>query len=239
MSTGTAATPRTDHRDGGDRRSQPRATRDDRLVAAVRAGDERAFESLFERYRAPIGAYVASLVRDAGHAEDITQDVFISALRSLRAGEPPEMFRPWLYEIARNACIDRHRRTLRGEELAGGVGNQLPLDRARLVSPTAEQDGLIEARARFAELCGALLDMPAPYRKLLVMREFEGRSYREIVARSGMSAAAVESALFRARRRLIERAVEVADQDAAGVGGALAPLRRAARAPVASVSSSR
>jgi RNA polymerase sigma factor (sigma-70 family) len=245
VTTGIASAPRIGRSDRAV--TEPWGERDDRLAAAVRAGDERAFESLFARYRAPIRAYVASLVRDPGYAEDVTQDVFISVLRSLRAGDPPTMFRPWLYEIARNACIDRHRRTLRGEELAGGVGHQLALDGAQPVSPRAEEEGMIEARARFAELCDTLLNMPAVDRRMLVMREFEGRTYREIVYRSGMSGAAVESALFRARRRLFERAAEVSDHDgpasknASGgaVGGTLAPLRRATRAAVASVSSSR
>jgi RNA polymerase sigma factor (sigma-70 family) len=224
--------------------------RDDRLAAAVGGGDERAFELLFSRYRAPIGAYVSSLVRDPGHSEDVTQEVFISALRSLRMGASPAAVRPWLYEIARNACIDRHRRSRRGEEFAGGAGAQLPTDGARVVSAPAESESELDARARFAELREALLDMPALDRRLLVMREFEGRSYREIVECSGLTTPAVESALFRARRRLIERTGGLSDgEDRAAWPAAvldagrparrtLAPLRRATSAGVASVSSS-
>jgi RNA polymerase sigma factor (sigma-70 family) len=224
---------------------------DERLVAALRGGDDRGFELLFERYRSAIGAYVASLVRDRGHSEDITQEVFISALRSLRTSDRPVVFKPWIYEIARNACIDRHRRTMRRDEIAAGSSSQLDTDPSRLVAARAAPEVVNETRVRFAELVEALIEMPAVDRRLLVMREFEGRSYREIVELSGLSAPAVESALFRARRRLIERTAAQSEPEA---GDAAAPrphvladsrpaarppqqLRRAMRMPAAGASS--
>jgi RNA polymerase sigma factor (sigma-70 family) len=222
---------------------------DERLVAAVRGGDDRGFELLFERYRAAIGAYVASLVRDRGDSEDITQEVFISALRSLRTSDRPVVFKPWIYEIARNACIDRHRRTRRRDEIASGTSSQLDTDPSRLVAARAAPEVVNETRERFAELVEALIEMPAVDRQLLVMREFEGRSYREIVELSGLSAPAVESALFRARRRLIERTAAQSEPEADDAGAprphvladsrpaAPQQLRRATRLPAAGASS--
>jgi RNA polymerase sigma factor (sigma-70 family) len=93
------------------------------LVAAVRRGDDRAFEELYSRYRARIGAYISRMVRDHTRAEDVAQEVFISALRRLRETERAIVFKPWLYEIAKNACIDEFRRTRRTREV--------PLDRDR------------------------------------------------------------------------------------------------------------
>ena len=80
------------------------------LVAAARAGDDRAFEELYSRYRERILAFILSKVRDHGRAEDIAQEVFISALRRLRASDSEIAFKPWIYEIAKNACIDEFRR---------------------------------------------------------------------------------------------------------------------------------
>src|SRR6202012_2649224 len=57
------------------------------LVAAIRAGDDRAFEELYARYRERIFAFILSKVHDHGRAEDIAQEVFMSALRRLRASE--------------------------------------------------------------------------------------------------------------------------------------------------------
>jgi RNA polymerase sigma factor (sigma-70 family) len=86
---------------------------DEQLVVAAREGSDEAFEALFRRYRDRIGALVRSMVHDGGRAEDIVQDTFVSALRSLRASDQEIEFRPWIYQIARNACIDNLRRVKR------------------------------------------------------------------------------------------------------------------------------
>src|SRR3979411_2332711 len=56
--------------------------------------------------------------KDHARAEDITQEVFMSALRRMRDTDRPIAFKPWVYEIARNACIDQFRRSQRGEEVS-------------------------------------------------------------------------------------------------------------------------
>src|SRR5918992_243695 len=86
---------------------------DHKLVAQVRRGDDRAFEGLYERYQRRIHAYVFGMVKDHQRAEDVTQEVFVSALRRMRATERPIAFKPWIYEIAKNACIDQFRRSRR------------------------------------------------------------------------------------------------------------------------------
>src|ERR1044072_387480 len=96
------------------------------LVAAVRSGDDRAFELLFLRYQGRINAYVRGMVRDHARAEDITQEVFIAALRRLRETDARVVFKPWIYEIAKNACIDQFRRSRHTSEVSfdaeDGVG---------------------------------------------------------------------------------------------------------------------
>ena len=91
---------------------------DHQLVSAVRRGDERAFEQLYARYQRRIGAYVLGMVKDHGRAEDVTQEVFVAALRRMRETERPIAFKPWIYEIAKNACIDQFRRSRRAEEIS-------------------------------------------------------------------------------------------------------------------------
>ena len=78
----------------------PERDADSELVAAVRRGDDRAFEQLYSRYQRRIAAYVFGMVKDHGRAEDITQEVFISALRRMRDTDRAIAFKPWIYEIA-------------------------------------------------------------------------------------------------------------------------------------------
>lgn len=96
----------------------PTACSEHELLAAARTGDDRAFEELYARYRDRIGGFIRSRVGDYGRAEDVGQEVFISALRRVRASDRPVQFKPWIYEIAKNACIDEYRRTQRAREVS-------------------------------------------------------------------------------------------------------------------------
>ena len=180
------------------------------LVAGVRAGDDRAFEALYRRYQSRITAYVRSMVHDHGRAEDITQEVFMSALRRMRETDTPIAFKPWIYEIAKNACIDAWRRSRNTNEVSfdaqDGVGAE---DHGRLAGPCVTPDSAIDTKVAFDNLCGALGGLSQTHHEILVMREFEGLSYREIGERLGMSRPGVESTLFRARRRLSEEYEEL------------------------------
>ncbi|MEY2513401.1 MAG: hypothetical protein QOJ89_759 [bacterium] len=216
------------------------STDDLELVAAVRAGDDRAFELLYERYQTRITVYVRGMVRDHGRAEDITQEVFIAALRRMRETDREILFRPWIHEIAKNACIDAFRRTRHTTEISLDAEDAFgSSDHGRLASQGAGPDAAVDTKQSIDDLCGAFGGLTQQHHEILVMREFEGLSYREIGERLGMSRAGVESTLFRARRRLSEEYEELvsgerclrvrAIADAAGARAGLRDQRRLAR----------
>lgn len=209
----------------------------------MRRGDDAAFGVLFERYRRRLIAFAAGMVGDHGRAEDVTQEVFISALRRLRATDAPIAFKPWIYEIARNACIDTFRRSRGADEVSldveEGPGAGVV---ARLANSAPGPVAALDDKERLADLRGAFGGLSDAERDALVMRELEGCSYREIGERLEMRRPAVESTLFRARRKLeIEydelrsgercRRVQgiVAAAAADGSGGAGGPGARDAR----------
>jgi len=183
---------------GGD------ATSDSQLIAAVRRGNDHAFEQLYRRYSAAIARFVGSRVRDRGRAEDLVQEIFLSALRRLRATNTDITFRPWIFEIAKNAAIDHYRRTSRAEEVSIHADDALrPADQLRLVGRShAWPENAMLHKERFDQLRGAFAELSHNHHRVLVLREFEGLSYREIAQKLDMTRPAVESALFRARRRL-------------------------------------
>jgi RNA polymerase sigma factor (sigma-70 family) len=188
------------------------AAADDRdLVAGVRAGDDAAFEELYRRYRPRIAAFVRRMVRDEARTEDVTQEAFLSALRRMRATDCDIAFKPWIYEIARNASIDVHRRTSRAHEVSiDQDGGLCPSDRCRLEGPAGPDAALI-AKERLDHLRGAFDELSDVHSQVLVMRELEGLSYREIAERLDLSRSSVESALFRARRRLEHEYAELSE----------------------------
>ena len=199
------------------------------LVAAVRGGDDAAFEELYARYRSRIGSYVRGMVRDEGRAEDVTQEAFFSALRRLRETDSEIAFKPWIYRIARNQAIDHHRRTSRAEEISMDAERGLrPSDHTRLVDGAAPDRAFV-AKERLDHLCGAFDELSDIQSRVIVMREFEGRSYREIAAELDLTRPAVESALFRARRRLESEYEELSEgRRCAGMRATIARLAEGA-----------
>ena len=151
------------------------------LIEPTRDGDHRAFEELYARYRGPISAFIHRRVRDRGRAEDVGQEVFISALRRLRDSSQEIAFKPWIYEIARNACIDEFRRAQRGREVpARRCADAQPA--FRLFSTRPEPPGRGRGQPALSDLRGAFGGLSDNHHQLIVLREFEGLSYDDIGA---------------------------------------------------------
>ncbi|PWU24853.1 MAG: hypothetical protein C5B48_04280 [Candidatus Rokuibacteriota bacterium] len=175
--------------------------REDELVAAAQAGSAQAFEALFRRYRDRITTFVGASVRDEGRTEDLVQEIFFSAHSSLPSLSQPAAFRTWLYQIARNACLDEARRRSRHDDLILGWDEFPPPDE-RIVIHNQAADRVLSQKEELSDLTQALDGLPSSQHKALVLRELEGMSYDEIGERMRLSRHAVESVLFRARRGL-------------------------------------
>jgi RNA polymerase sigma factor (sigma-70 family) len=126
----------------------------------------------------------------------------MSALRSLRGSEQEILFRPWIHEIAKNACIDHLRRARRAQEVSIDSDDFSSQEESRLSRDMAGTDAAVARRGELESLRMAFNDLPRSQHQILVMRELEGLSYDKIGNRMGLTHGAVESLLFRARRRL-------------------------------------
>lgn len=182
---------------------------DHELVAAVRRGEDSAFEQLYSRYRMRIWSYVGGILHDADRAEDVSQEVFISVLRRLRDTERPITFKPWIYQIARNACIDELRRARRTHEVPFDPEGEAERGPDELFSIAPGPELAVESKQQLEDLRGAFRGLSELHHRILVLRELEGLSYSQIGTRLGMSRPVVESTLFRARRRLAEEYEEL------------------------------
>jgi RNA polymerase sigma factor (sigma-70 family) len=182
--------------------------REEELVASAQAGNVEAFETLFRRYRDRITSFVRASIRDDGRTEDIVQEIFFSAHSSLSSLSNPAAFRTWLYQIARNACLDEARRRSRQDELIYGWDEFPPPD-DRIVVHYPDAERAFSQKEELADLTQALDGLPPTQHEALVLRELEGRSYDEIGRRMRLSKTAVESVLFRARRGLKGEYIEI------------------------------
>ena len=182
------------------------------LVAAVRAGDDAAFEELYQRYYTRISTFVCRMMRDEARCEDVAQEAFMSALRRMRATDAEINFKPWIFQIARNAAIDAYRRTSHAVEVSMDADDGLRAsDRHRLVGVDGGPDSALVTKERLTHLQGAFDELSDVHTRVLVMRELEGMSYREIGQKLDLTRPAVESALFRARRRLESEYTELSE----------------------------
>src|SRR3954462_14459880 len=153
-----------------------------------------AFERLYRRYVKDVYHYALALLRNPADAEDVTQTTFLNAYRAFQRGE--EILKPqnWLIKIAHNVARSRYARISRRVK-------EVPLEDH--VDQLADPE---EERPNVVGVLRALGRLPFNQRAALVMRELEGRSYGEIADALGVSVAAVETLIFRARRSLRVRA---------------------------------
>src|SRR3954469_25524908 len=168
---------------------------DERLVALIRAGNDPAFEVLFERYHSRLLAFCRHMLRSAEDAEDVLQEVFVKAHAAMLADERPINVRPWLYRIARNRCLNHLRRPVpEGQDSMDVMVGENGVTTADTV----------QKREDFRNLVSDVQDLPETQRTALLLREIEALSYEDIALTMDTTIPAVKSLLVRARMSLAE-----------------------------------
>ncbi|MBC7807058.1 MAG: sigma-70 family RNA polymerase sigma factor [Akkermansiaceae bacterium] len=186
------------------------------LVRAHLAGDSKAFETLFKKYQTPIFSMVCRMVRGED-AYDITQDVFIKALRAIPSFRGDSKVSTWLYTIARHTCLNhiRHKNVIEEEswqESQEDNPNCEPIDYDMNVSKLAE----VRELQRVVD--EVLATLPTEARMLLILRDFEQLSYDEISQVTELSIVNVKSKIHRARLVFKKRFQPFLDLLEGGIG---------------------
>ena len=151
----------------------------------------RELDELYRAHAAEVYRYVYAVLGNSADAEDVTQTTFVNALSALERGERPRKPTNWLITIAHNLIRQRFRQQQsRPREV------ELDLD-----VPTLEAD---DDGPSIDDLVRALQRIPPAQREALILREMEGRSYKEIASILDVSPTALETLIFRARRSLAE-----------------------------------
>jgi RNA polymerase sigma-70 factor (ECF subfamily) len=206
-------------------RRQPTTQADEAVVKAVRAGDERAFTALAERYRWQLHVHCYRMLGSFDDAEDLVQETLLRAWRARAGFEGRSLFRTWLYRIATNACLnalERAPRRVLPQDVAPPVTAATPTSEARAqppwapeipwlqpypddrLEPAAPSDTEPEATAVSREtielaFLAALQHLPPRQRAILVLRDVLDWSANETASLLDTSVASVNSAHQRAR----------------------------------------
>jgi RNA polymerase sigma-70 factor, ECF subfamily len=176
---------------------------DEALAQRFLAGDVSAYEELVRRYSRPIFNFVYRMLGRYGDADDLTQDVFVQVYRSLPTARTDLPFKPWVYVIARNKCLDflKRKRPLlftdvEGDDLEGeGVA-------ARVQDTEPLPDELAERADLQRVLHEAIEALPPKYRQVVAMRYASELSFEEIAAALGLPENTVKTHFHRAKALL-------------------------------------
>jgi RNA polymerase sigma-70 factor, ECF subfamily len=173
------------------------------LVRQHLSGDTRAFETLFKKYQTPIFNLVTRMVHGE-EAYDLTQDVFLKALKSLRSFRGDAKFSTWLYTIARHTCLNhiRHKKIIEEESIDASTEESPGIE---LVDHHTNVAKLSETRELQRIVDEILAKMPQEARMLLILRDFEQLSYDEISHIMELSIVNVKSKIHRARQGFKKR----------------------------------
>jgi len=188
----------------------PQTLSDEELMAQVREGVCETLGTLFDRYHARLFNYFVRLTGDRTLSEDLVQEVFYRILKrrhTYRSGSP---FKPWMYQIARNARHDNFKR--RGVELEF---------EEQMVEPIKPKDELSEHEQNQL-LHRALLQLPEDKREVLLLSRFQEMKYSEIAQMLGCEVGTIKTRVFRAVQELREvlRELEARPRMRPGTGSA-------------------
>lgn len=191
---------------------------DEELMSRVQGGDFASFGVLAARYSGPLLTLASRYLGRQEEAEEIRQEALLRALDQARSFDPAGRFRAWIYRIALNLCHDRSRRRRRWRllSLGGADGDARETPELRAAEPAAEE--WVDRRDSARRLRRALAELPHDQRTVLVLKEFEEMTFKEIAGLLACPESTVKSRLYRGLCAL-RAALEAGGSDPVKGGG--------------------
>jgi RNA polymerase sigma-70 factor (ECF subfamily) len=173
----------------------PGGAADRALLARCRAGDLTAFDAIYRQHAGRLYNVVARMVGRQGEAEDLLQEVFLTAFRKLESFRGDSALGTWLYRLATNVCLDYLRsRAGRTQQVTDPFDDQ-PI-------PDARTRGLADRAVSRVDLERALEQLPDGCRAAFVLHDIEGLEHREVAEALGIAEGTSKSQVHKARLRL-------------------------------------
>jgi RNA polymerase sigma-70 factor, ECF subfamily len=171
---------------------------DEELVEAALADEGAAFALIYERYYSRTYRIAYGMTGRREAAEDLTQDVFVRAMRKLGQFNRRSSFSTWFYRLTVNCCLNHHR-------VKSNAHEALTDDLRPATAPARAEDEGVLRKEMQAHLHRALLSLKPESRLMILLKDVEGLSYEEIALRLSCPVGTVGSSLNRARRALAQK----------------------------------
>jgi len=176
-------------------------TSDENIVERALTGDADAFGELVRRWERRIFALAYGMLGREEDARDATQETFIAAFRNLRGFRGEAKVSSWLHRIAVNQCITRQRRAKVRSETA--LEDEVEKNAGSFAAPTTYSPaGMVESRQVTQAVRRAVNSLPVELRQVVVMKEFEELTFKEIAEALDLPLSTVKSRLYTALKQL-------------------------------------
>ena len=174
---------------------------DEIIVERALTGDAEAFGELVRRWERRIFALTYGMLGREEDARDATQETFLAAFRNLRGFRGEAKVSSWLHRIAVNQCITRQRRSKVRSESA--LDEEHEADSKSFATPRSHSPAYVtEGRQETAAVRRAINSLPVELRQVVVMKEFEELTFREIADALDLPLSTVKSRLYTALKQL-------------------------------------
>ena len=189
------------------------ATSDEQIVERALTGDAEAFGEIVSRWERRIFALAYGMLGREEDARDATQETFLAAFRNLRGFRGEAKVSSWLHRIAVNQCITRQRRAKVRNEAA--IEDEEEKHASSFASPLElSPSRLVEGRESIDAVRRAVNSLPLDLRQVVLMKEFEELTFREIAEALDLPLSTVKSRLYTAMRQLQMRLHKFGDEAA-------------------------
>ena len=175
------------------------------LMLRLQAGDQVAFQDLFQKFSPRVLQYARRLVGSEARAEEVTQDVFVQVFRFRHRYRPESRFSTWVFTIATNLCLNELRRPERHlrVDLWKPRDDEDRREGPQLADPTAiTPEAGASGRELARQLEAAVGELPPKQRAALLLSRVDGLAYRDVAEALGCTEGAVKALLFRATQSL-------------------------------------
>lgn len=176
---------------------------DESLVRRSQSGDRHAFEELVRRTARLVYSQLYLDVGDVHRAEDLTQETFLLAWRSIHQVDDPKGLRPWLLAIGRSAMLDAARREGRKKRRGAEAAPRAGLLRI-VADPSSGPPEAVEREEERQRVLSLLRSLPAEYREPLMLRYIAGANHDAIGQQLGLTNGSLRGLLHRGMSRLRE-----------------------------------
>lgn len=191
-------------RPSDDRDGAPAERVSSDVIERCKNGDERAWAELVEATYRDVYSLCLRILGDPHDAAEATQDAYLKAWRGLAGFRGDAMFETWLYRVASNSALSKHRSRRRRQSHEAGVEDEVLTDLPASGSVEATAGARIEVQA----LEAALARLPEQHRSAVVLRDVYGMNIGEIAAQLGISETAAKVRVHRGRKKLKEMIFE-------------------------------